>query len=530
MKEMKLSFRPSSSAVTSPEEVPLSRSLDSSVVFGHCSFSNFLSQENVMVRVNTNTSALNAHRNLLNNTRTEKTTLERLSSGLKINRAADAPAQLQISEQLRAQVVGLRQAIDNSEAGVSMVQTAEAALDEVSRALINARQIAVHAANEAVNDEFMMQADQMEVDNILGTINRIAKDTQYAKKYLLDGSRSGNGVIVGDNLEFIEGGTEGRTSGPHGFGIVVETAAKRNEHAGTVALTQQIIDSEEQMTITEGGRTLNFKTVKGRTVEQTMNDLEEAIRDAGLDIDMVRPDPSITDNYAPQILRLRHKEYGSEHTFTVASNTAGLLSQQGDVSDLIANGVDIVGTINGEAATGRGQMLTGGPGSNNVEGIKLRYTGEAVGRVGTLTYSQNSLRFQIGGNAGHTTGISMKSVRASQLGNAVDNESGFRSVNEIKVLTASQAQDSIRVIDRAIEEVAASRGAMGAFQKNNLESNLNYLRIAHENVMNAESVIRDSDMAEEMATFTRNQIMVQSSMAMLAQAHQSQLNVLKLLG
>ncbi|MGA1437166.1 MAG: flagellin [Ilumatobacteraceae bacterium] len=261
-----------------------------------------------------------------------------------------------------------------------------------------------------------------------------------------------------------------------------------------------------------------------------MNDLEEAIRDAGLDIDMVRPDPSITDNYAPQILRLRHKEYGSEHTFTVASNTAGLLSQQGDVSDLIANGVDIVGTINGEAATGRGQMLTGGPGSNNVEGIKLRYTGEAVGRVGTLTYSQNSLRFQIGGNAGHTTGISMKSVRASQLGNAVDNESGFRSVNEIKVLTASQAQDSIRVIDRAIEEVAASRGAMGAFQKNNLESNLNYLRIAHENVMNAESVIRDSDMAEEMAKFTRNQIMVQSSMAMLAQAHQSQMNVLKLLG
>ena len=106
---------------------------------------------------------------------------------------------MQISEQLRAQSAGLNQAIDNSEMAVSLVQTAEAALDEVSRALINARQITVHAANEATNDEFMLQADQQELDNILASVNRIAANTQYGKNFLLDGSKAGNGVVAGEN-------------------------------------------------------------------------------------------------------------------------------------------------------------------------------------------------------------------------------------------------------------------------------------------------------------------------------------------
>ncbi len=482
------------------------------------------------LRINTNVAATNTHRQLTNNSVAQQKSIERLSSGMKINRGADAPAQLQISEQLRAQEAGLRQAIDNSEMGVSLMQTAEAALDEVSRSLINARQLAVHAANEATNDPAMMQADQQEIDNILSSINRIAKNTQYGKNFLLDGSKAGNGVVVGDNLEFIQGGEKAQSSGPNGYAITVTQAAQRNEHAGSVALTQEMIDRGEQITITEGGRALNFRTQAGRSVEQTLNELGAAIKDANLNIDLLRPDPAVTDNNAPQVIRLRHREYGSDHTFTVASSTAGVLSQQANVSDKIANGVDIAGEINGEAATGKGQVLTGGPGANGIEGIQVRYTGDTTGRVGTLTFSQNSLNFQIGGNANQMTSVSMKSVRASQLGNAVMNDSGFRSLNEIQVLSTAQAQDAIKVIDRAIDEVSSTRGDMGAFQKNTLESNLNYLRIAHENVQGSESVVRDADMAKEMADFTKNQIMVQSSMAMLAQANQSQQNVLRLLG
>ena len=133
------------------------------------------------MRINTNASAIFAQRNLLANNARNTKTLEKLSSGLKINRGADAPAQLQISEQFRAQTVGLKQSIDNSEMAISLMQTGEAALDEVSRALVKARQLAIHAANEAVNDQTMLEADQQEFDQIVSSINRIARNTQYGK-------------------------------------------------------------------------------------------------------------------------------------------------------------------------------------------------------------------------------------------------------------------------------------------------------------------------------------------------------------
>ena len=121
-------------------------------------------------------------------------------------------------------------------------------------------------------------------------------------------------------------------------------------------------------------------------------------------------------------------------------------------------------------------------------------------------------------------------MKTNDLGRGEKNESNFESLAEIQVLNAEQAQDAIRVIDKAIGEVNSKRGEMGAFQKNNLESNLNYLRIAHENAVSSESVIRDADMAEEMATFTRNQIMMEASTSMMAQANQNSMTVLKLVG
>ena len=149
------------------------------------------------MRINTNASAIFAQRHLFANNAAQSKTLERLSSGLKINRGADAPAQLQISEHMRAQTVGLKQSIDNSEMAVSLMQTAEAALDEVSRSIVKARQLAISSANEAVNDESMLLANQQEFDQIVAQINRIAKNAQYGKNNLLDGSGSGNGVTTG---------------------------------------------------------------------------------------------------------------------------------------------------------------------------------------------------------------------------------------------------------------------------------------------------------------------------------------------
>ena len=345
-------------------------------------------------------SAVNAHRNVVNNSNAQSKTMEKLSSGLKINRAADSPAQLQISENLRAQAAGLRQSIDNSEMAVSLMQTAEGALEEVSRALVQARQLAVHAGNEGANDQSMLQADQSELDNILEQVNRIATSTQYGHNYLLDGSRAGNGVTTGEYLEFVEGSTEAHSSGVGGYDIKINNAATRATHSGTVGLTKGLIDAGEQITVSEGGRTVNFLTQKGKTVEQTLNDLETAINDAGLNIDLMREFPPLTDSGAPQPITLRHKEFGSEHTFQAASNTAGLVSSVSNIPETISNGTDVSGEINGEEASGRGQILTGDPGADTVEGIKIRYTGEltpAGGNAGTVTFSQNSLPFRLVG-------------------------------------------------------------------------------------------------------------------------------------
>ena len=484
------------------------------------------------VRINTNAMALNTHRNVVNNSKAQAKNLEKLSSGLKINRAADAPAALNISEQMRAQTASLKQAIDNTEMSVSLMQTAEAALDEVSRSLISARQLAVHAANTGTNDEFMHTADQQEIESILTEINTIAANTQYGKNFLLDGSRAGNGITTGEHLQFLDADHRASSSGPGGHEVKISKAATRSEVTGSVALSQQIIEQGEQITITEGGRTVNFRTITNANVEQNMNELALAIEEAGLNVELVRPDTSDSDGFAPQAMTLRHKNYGSEHSFQVTTNTAGLFSSQSNVPDWIQNGIDVQGEIAGEESIGRGQVLTGGVGAGVAEGIRVLYTGEKApeGEVaGTVTFMQNSLEFHIGHNVHHRTKVSFNSVKAATLGIGIDNQSDFKSLADISVMDGQKAMDAMQIIDRAIEEVAANRGRMGAFQKNTLESNLNFLRIAHENVLSSESVIRDADMATEMANFTRNQILMDSSVAMLAQANQAPMAMLQLL-
>ena len=138
-------------------------------------------------------------------------------------------------------------------------------------------------------------------------------------------------------------------------------------------------------------------------------------------------------------------------------------------------------------------------------------------------------RIHIAANAGQTTAVSLRSMRPDQLGRAVLNDSGFDSLGKVDVTSRQGATDAIRVIDRAIDEVAVQRGDLGAFQKDNLESNLNYLRVAHEELTRSESVIRDADMAEEMMQYTRNQVMMQAGTAMLAQANMQPSHVLSLL-
>ena len=247
---------------------------------------------------------------------------------------------------------------------------------------------------------------------------------------------------------------------------------------------------------------------------------------AGLKVDVVNDNGKIT---------LTHQEYGSEHSFSVASETNGVLSQVGNVTEEATRGSDVKGTINGEDAFGRGQVLIGKDNAPNVSGLAIRYNGPSVleGQsvsVGTVSVFQNSLQFQIGANKGQTISVSLRNMAPTALGQGLENLSNIRSLSEVNVKSFHSAQDSLSIIDQAIEETTIERGKLGAFQKNTLQSNLNNLRVASENLISAESVIRDTDMAQEMAAFTKNQIMMQSATAMLAQANTKDQMVLSLLG
>ncbi len=140
------------------------------------------------LRINNNVESLNAHRHLINNDKQLSKSIERLSSGQKINRGADGPASLVISEGMRAQIGSLQQATDNNEAAISLVQTAEGALNEVSKLLVDMRQRAVSAANLGINDQNSVNASQKEIENALEAIDRISNNTQFGSKNLLDGS------------------------------------------------------------------------------------------------------------------------------------------------------------------------------------------------------------------------------------------------------------------------------------------------------------------------------------------------------
>ena len=148
---------------------------------------------------------------------------------------------------------------------------------------------------------------------------------------------------------------------------------------------------------------------------------------------------------------------------------------------------------------------------------------------GYVHLTQNSLAFQTGPNQGQQSKVSVSSVDPEQLARGVDNDSNFRSLSDIEVLSADSAQDSMLMIDEAIDQVSTLRGKLGSFQRNTLEANLNSLRISKENMVASEAMLADTDMAEEMSDLVKNQILLSSGTAMLAQANQTPQSVMQLL-
>jgi flagellin len=424
----------------------------------------------------------------------------------------------------------VQQAIDNSEIAVGMIQTAESALTEVNTLLIRMRQLAAHAANEGANDRVMLQADQSEIDNALNTIDQITLNTQFGIKRILDGSQGANGATNGTGLQFIGATAATRNSPVEGYAVRVQRLGSRAFIEGRRAISRDIIDGGEELTLAEGGRTMTFRATPGDTPQQMAGKFANEVKLMGLQLDV----ELTRDN----TLKLTHKQYGSSHGFAAASSSDGILSREPGLMQSANPGQDIQGSLGGHVATGAGQTLTGGSGTP-VEGLAVLYTGETLTdadagqgakAAGRVSVYQNSLAFQIGANVGQNVAISLNSTNTRTLGRGVDNRSGFKSLRDLNVLDSRKAQDAMQLLDAAVDEVTRARGTLGAFQKNTLEANLQQLRIASENLISAESTIRDADMAAEVAEFTRHSIMVQSSTAMLSHANAQPRTILTLLG
>ena len=403
------------------------------------------------VRINTNIEALNAQRNLSTTANQFAKSVEKLSSGLRINRAADDAAGLAISQKLDAQVNGLNQAQRNAQDGISMVQTAEGALNEVHTMLQRMRELSVEASNStlsvtdasSVNDE--MQALKSE-------INRVAGATTFNGQYLLTGTLGGNTVDptstakAGVTLTGVLTNTEGAT-------ITAVNAPAAT--AGTYTLDASVLG---QLTLKQGANAL-----------QTIS----------------------TSNLATGAAAVYNFDKVGVSVSTVATGT-GFSTQSA------------LETLNGKTV---------------------------VVAAGAST----AANFQIGANATDSLAVSFADARTATFGTAVGAfDTGLAALNTAvqpggttgQVIAA--AQGMIGQIDAAIARVSTIRGTFGAVQ-NRLEHTITSIGVASENLNASESRIKDLDVASEMVTFTKTQILQQAGTAILAQANQAPQSILSLL-
>ena len=445
--------------------------------------------------------------------------LARLGSGKRINRASDDPAGLIISEDLRAEIAGVKQAINNTEVSMTVVQTAEGALGEVSDLLINLRQLAVAAANSATNDFTALTALQNEIQTALENIDRITRQTRFGNKPLLDGSQGVNGVGNNDNIIFMGASAKTMASPVEGYSIEVTKLPKKATFV--TEFDDEIAEGLRISLEEEDGNLIEVSTPEGGTAVNFMSRLEQAIKDATLNLD-------VSYEKEESQLKISHKEFGQIKGFTITSFKDDVITGEQGVPKLFL-GTDIEGSLEGERADGDGQILKGNRDNFMTADLRVAYMGEQMGEVGRVTLSQNAMQFQIGSHPGDQVGVAIDSTHSTRLARGIDNQSGFGSLAEVNVFTPQAAEDTIRLVNEANDQLLSLRGKLGAMQKHALESNMATLRITQENMIAAESVIRDSDLAQEVANYTKHLILTEAAAAASAQTNRMDPDVLRLL-
>ena len=433
-----------------------------------------------------NLQAMNSNRMLGITQSTQAKSTEKLSSGYKINRAADDAAGLAISEKMRKQIRGLTQASLNAQDGISCVQTAEGALNEVQDMLQRMNELAVKAAN-GTNSESDRKAIQDEIDQLVTEIDRVAETTKFNEAYLLKGDSKSNGNVktfeAGDVIGTVDG---------------VTVAAK-----GTTA------DHE----LADGAKlTLGTVKMESNNASVTIDNADQASCKAANVVKVV------SDGNGNATVTFKD---GSEDTKAVADieTTYGI-----KISGTVAESAIISKGLKAETTNA---TITGTyTGNLNEENVGDTVTATiAVGASGTTALSSDDkallLSFQVGADSTteNKIDVALDSMSAKSIG-----------VNGLKVTgtTSLNADNAVNTIAAALQKVSEQRSELGAIQ-NRLEHTINNLDNVVENTTAAESQIRDTDMATEMVKYSNNNILAQAGQAMLAQSNQANQGVLSLL-
>jgi flagellin len=476
-----------------------------------------------MARINTNVAALVAQRNYAKNTDALNTSLQRLSTGLKINSGKDDPAGLIASEGLKSEMAGINQAIDNSSRASNVIATADGALTEVSSLLTNIKSLIVQAANTGGMSPAEVQANQIQIDSAVESITRISNTASFAGLKLLDGS-----------LDYVSSGVNP---------AVLNSLSVKSANFGTnptIPVSINVITSAQpaklsfQTSQITSAVTLNIKGAEGiSTLTFTSGTTAAAIMSA---VNRITTTTGVAASFINSAvptsgITFSSNNFGSKAYVSVTAQPGSgpfvTLKPDGSTGT-DSKGVDAVATVNGALSVGDGRNI-----HVNTVGLDMEFTLDKTFGTGTtsFTITGGGAMFQLGANVNpnQQVSIGIGSIAASQLGDAEDGFLNSIVTGGKNSLVAGGAATAGKIIDDAINQIAVMRGRLGAFEKNTLDTNVNSLNVALENVTSAESTIADADFAKETSAMTRAQILTQAGTSVLATANSSPQQVLSLL-
>lgn len=482
-----------------------------------------------MSRINHNITSLQAMHRLVSNQSNLNTSLNRLSSGLRINTAKDDPAGLIASENLRAEIQGINAAVENSTRANNVIATAEGALNEVSALLIQIRGLVTSTANTGGLSDEERKANQLQIDSILESIDRISNTTQFNGKKLLDGSLEYTLSVAPAASQVSEMRIYSARL-PEAGGLPVVVQVMQSAQAGLVLFSGAALSTAAaaiRITGSRGSEVLSFAAgTHTSAIAATINSYRDTL---GVSATM-------SSNNG---LKIASTDFGSKAFVKVESigtyqfktkATGGTFS-----ITTTDSGVDAKVKVNGQDATVDGLFASI---KNSSIDAEIRLTAKSGAGVGGAIASNIAFGIKSGGATFQLSptvsklgqvSLGILSVSTGTLGN---HDVGYLSslgTGQANNVVASDGIQAQRIVDRAIAQISVVRGRLGAFQKNTIETNVNSMQVALENVTASESAIRDTDFAQETAVMTRAQILVQATTSILRTANATPQNVLALL-